>query len=72
MTELTISSMCCSDMNNELNISNYLNLQTLIVKHKSLQSLRVFKISNYPVLQSIIIEDRCLNSVHSFVLTSIL
>ena len=72
ITELTISSICCSDMNNELNISNYLNLQTLVVKHNSLQSLKVFKISNNPVLQSIIIEDRCLNSVHSFVLTSIL
>ena len=72
ITELTISSMCCSDMNNELNISNYMNLQTLIVKHDSLQSLKSFKISNNPSLQSIIIEDRCLNSVHSFVLTSIL
>ena len=72
ITELTISSMCCSDMNNELNISNYMNLQTLIVKHNSLQSLKVFMITNNPSLQSIIIEDNCLNSVHSFVLTSIL
>ena len=72
ITELTISSMCCSDMNNELNISDYLNLQTLVVKHSSLQSLKSFEISNNPSLQSIIIEDRCLNSVHSFVLTSIL
>ena len=72
MTELTISNICCYDMNNELNISNYMNLQTLIVKHNSLQSLKSFEISNNPSLQSIIIEDRCLNSVHSFVLTSIL
>ena len=72
ITELTISSMCCSDMNNELNISNYMNLQTLIVKHNSLQSLKSFEISNNPSLQSIIIEDDCLSSVHSFVLTSIL
>ena len=72
MTELTISSMCCYDMNNELNISNYLNLQTLVVKQNSLQSLKSLKISNNPVLQSIVIENDCLNSIHSFVLTSIL
>ena len=72
MTELTISSKCCYDMNNELNISNYLNLQTLVVKHSSLQSLKSLKISNNPVLQSIVIENNSLTSIHSFVLTSIL
>ena len=72
MIELTISSKCCYDMNNELNISNYMNLQTLVVKQNSLQSLKSLKISNNPVLQSIVIENNCLNSIHSFVLTSIL
>ena len=55
--ELEIGENSCNDLEDDLLIENYPNLQSIIVKKNSLQNLNSFKICNCEKLRSFEVED---------------
>lgn len=57
VNELIIEENCCKTIENEINLSGYSCLESIVIKKNSLVSLKTLKISNNPKLRTIEIED---------------
>ena len=68
--ELDIGENCYNNWKGDLLIHNYPNLQSIVVKKKSLKNLNSLKISNCEKLESIEIEDSAFINVKNVILES--
>ena len=55
--ELEVAENACNDMKNDLVISGFLYLRSIVVKKDAMQNLNSLKICDCDVLEKIIVED---------------
>ena len=57
VTDLIIAENACNDMRNDLVISGFTNLKSIVVKNDAMKNLNSLKICDCDVLERIIVKD---------------
>lgn len=57
VSEMTISENACNDMDDNLVLSEFANLRSIVVKKNSMKNVNRLTINNCDVLESFIVED---------------